>query len=363
MRATFAIAATATLSATGIHAFVPGAILRPHGGAANQQQRAATSTIIMSASEHQANAGTSLQEPMDRRCMLQAAGLSALGAMFVTTASPSKTWAASVDYEKVRDDIEKVIAQDGSRGPTLVRLAWHSSGTYDRISKTGGSQGGTMRFKEELADGANAGLYTAVEWMEPIKKKYPDISYGDLYTLAGVTAVEKMGGPKIKWRSGRKDEDVSAVPPGGRLPAADKGNPMATAKGLRDVFYRMGFNDREIVALSGAHALGRCHPNFSGYDGPWTPNPNLFSGSVYFKLLKNVPWKERKDFTPFQYQDPSGALMMLPSDIVLLEDKKFKKFVDMYADDDKLFFEDFAKAFSTLLELGTTNLVESTASA
>lgn len=60
-----------------------------------------------------------------------------------------------------------------------------------------------------------------------------------------------------RWRSGRKDEDVSAVPPGGRLPAADKGNPMATAKGLRDVFYRMGFNDREIVALSGAHALGR----------------------------------------------------------------------------------------------------------
>lgn len=51
---------------------------------------------------------------------------------------------------------------------------------------------------------------------------------------------------------------MEAVPPGGRLPAADKGNPMATAKGLRDVFYRMGFNDRDIVALSGAHALGRC---------------------------------------------------------------------------------------------------------
>ena len=60
-----------------------------------------------------------------------------------------------------------------------------------------------------------------------------------------------------RWRAGRKDNDVKAVPAGGRLPAADKGNPMATAQGLRDVFYRMGFNDREIVALSGAHALGR----------------------------------------------------------------------------------------------------------
>lgn len=44
----------------------------------------------------------------------------------------------------------------------LHRLAWHSSGTYDKISKTGGSQGGTMRFQQELADGANAGLVNAV---------------------------------------------------------------------------------------------------------------------------------------------------------------------------------------------------------
>ncbi|CAM9662849.1 unnamed protein product, partial [Hapterophycus canaliculatus] len=81
-------------------------------------------------------------------------------------------------------------------------------------------------------------------------------------------------------------------------------------------------------------------------------------GAIYFKLLKSLPWSERKNFTPFQYQDPSGRLMMLPSDIVLLEDKKFKKYVDMYAADDKLFFEDFSKAFSTLLELGTKDLVE-----
>lgn len=48
------------------------------------------------------------------------------------------------------------------RRSNAKRLAWHASGTYDKISKTGGSQGGTMRFKEELADGANAGLVNAV---------------------------------------------------------------------------------------------------------------------------------------------------------------------------------------------------------
>eukprot|EP00752_Nemacystus_decipiens_P009671 g8640.t1 len=298
------------------------------------------------------------QQSMGRKQMLQSVAATGLGAILFG-ASPS--FAADVDYSKVRSDIEGIISKDADKGPTLVRLAWHSSGTYDKISKTGGSQGGTMRFQQELADGANAGLVNAVGWLEPIKKKYPGLSYGDLYTLAGVTAVEKMGGPTIKWRSGRKDEDVASVPPGGRLPAADRGNPMATAQGLRDVFYRMGFNDREIVALSGAHALGRCHPNFSGYDGPWTPTPTLFAGALYFKLLKSIPWTERKNFTPFQYQDPSGRLMMLPSDIVLLEDSKFKKYVDMYAADDKLFFEDFAKVFSTLLELGTKDLVEVTA--
>jgi catalase (peroxidase I) len=92
----------------------------------------------------------------------------------------------SVDYSAVSGDIAAMIKKDPSRGPTLVRLAWHSSGTYDKMSNTGGSGSGSIRFKEELAHGANAGLAsTAVEWMEPIYKKYDGISYADLYTLGG----------------------------------------------------------------------------------------------------------------------------------------------------------------------------------
>lgn len=58
-----------------------------------------------------------------------------------------------------------------------------------------------------------------------------------------------------------------------------------SANHLRDIFNRMGFNDQEIVALSGAHALGRCHATASGYVGPWTPTPNSFN-NLYFSLLK-----------------------------------------------------------------------------
>lgn len=91
----------------------------------------------------------------------------------------------NVDYKAVAGDISNIIKGDPNKGPT--RLAWHSSGTYDKMSKDGGSGGCTIRFKEELAHGGNAGLgVTAVPWLEDVKKKYGDsLSYADLYTLAG----------------------------------------------------------------------------------------------------------------------------------------------------------------------------------
>jgi len=124
---------------------------------------------------------------------------------------------------------------------------------------------------------------------------------------------------------------------------------------LRDVFYRMGFNDKEIVALSGAHALGRCHADASGYVGPWTGTPLLFNNS-YFVLLKGLKWEPNLDTGKFQYKDPSGQLMMLPSDIALIKDPKFKRYVDVYAKSQPEFFADFAAAFEKLELLGTSNL-------
>ena len=103
-------------------------------------------------------------------------------------------------------------------------------------------------------------------------------------------------------------------------------------------------HDREIVALSGAHALGRCHADASGYEGPWTGTPLLFNNS-YFTLLKGLTWTPDDTKAKFQYTDPSGKLMMLPSDIALIEDPKFKKVVLEYAKDQKVFFKDFAAAF------------------
>ena len=105
-----------------------------------------------------------------------------------------------------------------------------------------------------------------------------------------------MGGPEIPFRFGRVDEtDGKKSPPDGRLPDADKGNgpDAGLAQHLRDIFYRMGFNDQEIVALSGAHALGRVHEDASGYWGPWTRAETSFSNE-YFRLLLEEKWTVKK---------------------------------------------------------------------
>jgi len=114
----------------------------------------------------------------------------------------------------------------------------------------------------------------------------------------------------------------------------------------------MGFNDQEIVALIGAHAVGRCHTDRSGFDGPWTRSPITFSNDFYKRLLEEK-WVPKKWKGPNQMVDKStGELMMLPSDMALLSDKEFKKWVEIYAKDEKRFFYDFAKAFQKLEELG-----------
>ncbi|KAH9484886.1 heme peroxidase [Psilocybe cubensis] len=256
------------------------------------------------------------------------------------------------DYIKVYNRIAQVIDEageydDGSYGPVLVRLAWHASGTYDKDTKTGGSNYATMRFEPESQHGANAGLNVARDLMEKVKQEFPWISYGDLWTLAGVAAIQEMAGPKIPWRPGRIDGFAAQATPDGRLPDATQG-----ADHLRNIFHRMGFNDQEIVALSGAHALGRCHRDRSGFEGPWTFSPTTLTND-YYKLLFDEKWVWKRWDGPKQLEDKkTKSLMMLPTDYVLTQDKVFKKQAKAYAESQDLFFKDFSAVVSRLFELG-----------
>lgn len=212
-----------------------------------------------------------------------------------------------------------------------------------------------MRYEAEGGDPANAGLQHGRAFLEPVKERHPWITYSDLWTLAGVIAIKEMGGPEIAWKPGRTDlADDSKVPPRGRLPDGAQG-----ADHLRHIFHRMGFNDQEIVALSGGHNLGRTHIDRSGFNGPWVNNPTRFSNQ-FFKLLQKLEWKPTtlsNGVSQFTYKNEDAdeedePLMMLPTDMALLSDPAFAPWVKRYAEDRDLFFDHFAKVFGKLIELG-----------
>ncbi len=323
-----------------------------------------------------------------RSSAAKTAGLTALGAaalggaVFVEGASavskkPDIAKARAMISDIINDlDVVNPSCDDGAQGggggvgPMLLRLAWHSSGTWSAKDRNGGSEGGTMRFADESSHGGNAGLGIARDLLEPVKAACPDLTYADLYVLSGAVAIDEMGGPSIDFRWGRSDASSQQPPskdsrfsPDGRLPDGDKPTREQTIQHLRDIFYRMGFDDKAIVALSGAHAVGRCHTDRSGYWGPWTYAETTFSNDYFVKLLDpSQAWQPKtqhqgKAWTgPPQFVNGKGDLMMLHTDMALTWDPSFRKYVEIYAKDEERWMKDFAKYYQQLNELGCENL-------
>lgn len=262
------------------------------------------------------------------------------------------------------------------------------------------------------ADPENAGLMGARAFLEPVKRRFPGISYSDLWILAAYVGLEHTGGPVIPFTPGRTDypDDSYWEKQGmtyGRLPGAEKyvcphvdgevskevdeqGRAIGW-EGLcehvrNEVFYRMGFNDQEIVALlCGGHVYGRCHPTASGYAGKWVENPTEFSNEYASDMIGD-PWRmvdhtdtwlddqgaaelrpapgnrqyvnqkpdweesEDEDDESEEYEEPYQ--MMLVSDMVLAWDPVFRQYLEEYAEDEELLKEEFGAAFKKLTELG-----------
>ncbi|KAG8468917.1 hypothetical protein KFE25_007435 [Diacronema lutheri] len=279
--------------------------------------------------------------------------------------------------------------------PILIRLAWHDSGTYDRAlagrwPECGGANG-SIRFDAELAHGANAGLKKAVLYLQPFKDKFIELSWADLIQLGGAIALELAGGPRSPVRYGRVDvESEAGCPPEGRLPSAYPPFPgnVDAATHLRHVFGRMGFSDAEIVALSGAHTLGRAFRERSGvvsegygkasatrFTHPDTNRPRA-DGAAGLGMAGGRSWTERwLAFDNSYYADGlaagqrgeagaaggggsgapprDGALLWMPTDAALHSDPIFRLSASRYAHDARAFATDFASAHAKLAELGS----------
>jgi catalase-peroxidase len=206
-----------------------------------------------------------------------------------------------LDLDALKKDIVEVLttSQDwwpadyGHYGPLMIRMAWHSAGTYRISDGHGGGGRGTQRFAPLNSWPDNANLDKARRLLWPIKQKYGrKISWADLMILTGNVALESMGFKTFGFGGGREDvwepedidwgveetwlgderhsaEGVLQGPFGadhmGLIyvnPEGPGGNPdpLAAAKYIRETFRRMAMNDEETVALiAGGHTFGKAH--------------------------------------------------------------------------------------------------------
>ncbi len=207
-----------------------------------------------------------------------------------------------LDFEALKKDIKAVMtdskdwwpADYGHYGGLIIRMAWHSAGTYRKGDGRGGASSGSQRFPPLNSWPDNVNLDKARRLLWPIKQKYgKKISWADLMILAGNCALESMGFKTFGFGGGRQDiwepqEDVywgsettwlgdkrytgkrdlenplAAVQMGLIYvnPEGPNSNPdpLAAARDIREVFARMAMNDEETVALiAGGHAFGKTH--------------------------------------------------------------------------------------------------------
>jgi catalase-peroxidase len=216
----------------------------------------------------------------------------------------------SLDLNAVIKDLHALMtaSQDwwpadfGHYGGLFIRMAWHSAGTYRIADGRGGAGGGQQRFAPLNSWPDNANLDKARRLLWPIKQKYGrNLSWADLFVLAGNVALESMGFKTFGFGGGRADtwepEELYWGPEGTWLgderysgerqlqkplgavqmgliyvnPEGPNGkpDPVASARDIRETFARMAMNDEETVALiAGGHTFGKTHgagdPSFVG---------------------------------------------------------------------------------------------------
>ena len=227
----------------------------------------------------------------DYRAAFEALDLAAVKADIAATLTDSQDWWP---------------ADFGHYGPLMIRMAWHSAGTYRVTDGRGGGGAGQQRFAPLNSWPDNVSLDKARRILWPVKKKYgQSLSWADLMILAGNVALESMGfqtfgfgggrpdvwepdddvywGPETTWLgderySGDRDlqKPLAAVQMGLIYvnPEGPDGepDPMASARDIRETFGRMGMNDEETVALiAGGHTFGKTHgaaPDTNVEDNP-----------------------------------------------------------------------------------------------
>lgn len=348
-----------------------------------------------------------------------------------------------LDLDAVEKDLRTVMqdsqswwpADFGHYGPFFIRMAWHSAGTYRVADGRGGAGAGTQRFAPLNSWPDNVNLDKARRLLWPIKQKYGlSLSWADLMIFAGNIALESMGFKTFGFAGGREDvfepaNDIFWGPEGEWLaderysgdrqlanplgavqmgliyvnPEGPNGkpDPLASARDIRETFYRMAMNDEETVALiAGGHTFGKTHgaadpktyvgpePEAaeieaqglgwkntyhtgvgkhaisSGLEVTWTQQPTAWT-NLYLKNLYQYEWELTKspagawqwcpknwdgqDAVPDAHEPQKNhPPQMLTSDLALRFDPAYDKISRAYLADQNLFADAFARAWYKL---------------
>ena len=345
----------------------------------------------------------------------------------------------SLDIDAVIKDLHALMkdsqewwpADFGHYGGLFIRLAWHSAGTYRITDGRGGAGAGQQRFAPLNSWPDNTNLDKARRLLWPIKQKYGrKLSWADLFVLSGNVALESMGFKTFGFAGGRADvwepEELYWGPEGTWLgderysgerelaeplgavqmgliyvnPEGPNGNPdpVASAKDIRETFFRMAMNDEETVALiAGGHTFGKTHgagdPSLIGPDpeggaiedqglgwkskhgagfgadtitgGPevtWSQTPTKWSNH-FFENLFNFEWELTKSPAGAQQWKAKGAEAMIPdaydaskkhvptmltTDLALRFDPAYEKISRRFLEHPDQFADAFARAWFKL---------------
>jgi catalase-peroxidase len=345
----------------------------------------------------------------------------------------------SLDLDAVIKDLHALMrdSQDwwpadfGHYGGLFIRLAWHSAGTYRTTDGRGGAGAGQQRFAPLNSWPDNANLDKGRRLLWPIKQKYGrKLSWADLFVLSGNVALESMGFKTFGFAGGRADvwepEELYWGPEGtwlgderysGERELAEplgavqmgliyvnpegpngKPDPVASAKDIRETFFRMAMNDEETVALiAGGHTFGKTHgagdPSLIGPDpeggaiedqglgwkskhgtgvgadaitgGPevtWSQTPTQWSNH-FFDNLFNFEWELTKSPAGAQQWQAKGAEATIPdahdaskkrvptmltTDLALRFDPAYEKISRRFHQNPDQFADAFARAWFKL---------------
>ena len=363
-----------------------------------------------------------------------------------------------LDYEQLKTDLREMLttpvdwwpADYGNYGPQMVRMAWHAAGTYRIADGRGGAGAGMQRFAPLNSWWDNGNIDKSRRLLWPIKQKYGSaLGWADLIVLTGNVALEIMGfktfgfaggridaweadratywGPEKwqgddhvghpgemvnlnkRWEGDPKKEHWDLENPLGATHQAliyvnpegpgGSGDPMESAREIRESFARMAMNDEETVALiAGGHAFGKSHgmtnpeeigpapeaaplqamglgwqnPNGTGFaqytmtngiEGSWTPNPTKWDNDYLINLFK-YDWEKAKSpagalqWTPVGESVPTTPdahvdgkvepIMMMTSDLALKEDPVYHEICQKFLEDFNYFSSAFSRAWYKL---------------